>query len=45
VTKAWVEKAREIHNARAVARADGQEADQEFDELVSRFRLDPAALR
>jgi helicase len=45
VTRAWVDKAREIHNARAVARADGQEADQEFDELVSRFRLDPAALR
>jgi hypothetical protein len=40
----WVERAREIHQARAVAVADRQEADQEFDELVSRFRLDPDSL-
>jgi helicase len=41
---AWVERAREIHEARSVSTADGQEATAEFDELVSRFRLDPAAL-
>ncbi len=40
----WIERAKEIHNARAVAAADREEADQEFDELVARFRLDPAAL-
>jgi hypothetical protein len=44
VTRAWVARASEIHNARAVARADGKKADQELDELVSRFRVDPAAL-
>lgn len=41
----WITRAREIHRAWAVAGADGQEADPEFDELVSRFELDPAALR
>ncbi|HXF71383.1 MAG TPA: DEAD/DEAH box helicase [Actinomycetota bacterium] len=41
----WVERAREIHQARAVATADREEADQEFDELVARFRVDPDALR
>jgi replicative superfamily II helicase len=40
----WVERAQEIHRARAVATADRDEADAEFDELVARFRLDPAAL-
>ena len=40
----WVSHAREIHQARAVAAADREEADREFDELISRFRLDPAAL-
>lgn len=40
----WVERAREIHEARAVATADRIEADAEFDELTARFRLDPAAL-
>jgi helicase len=40
----WVSHAQEIHQARAVARADKEEADPEFDELISRFRLDPAAL-
>lgn len=33
-----------FHQARAVAKADREEADPEFDELISRFRLDPAAL-
>jgi hypothetical protein len=45
VTCAWVARASEIHNARAVARADGKEADQEFDELVSCFRSRERALR
>ncbi len=44
LVRRWVERAEEIHRARAVAVADREEADQEFDELVSRFRLDPAAL-
>lgn len=30
--------------ARAPARNDKEEAAPEFDELISRFRLDPAAL-
>ncbi|HWP63704.1 MAG TPA: DEAD/DEAH box helicase [Candidatus Binatia bacterium] len=41
----WVERAREIHAARAVATADREEADEEFDELVARFRADPESLR
>ncbi|MEW6047044.1 MAG: DEAD/DEAH box helicase [Bacillota bacterium] len=45
LVRQWVERAREIHKARAVALADREEADEEFDELVSRFRIDPAALR
>lgn len=45
LVREWVERAREIHAARAVAVADREEADQEFDELVARFRIDPAALR
>ena len=40
----WVSHAREIHQARAVAADDREEADPEFDELISRFRLDPAAV-
>ena len=40
----WIHLAKEIHQARAVARADREEADTEFDELVARFQLDPAAL-
>jgi helicase len=44
LVRQWVERALEIHQARAVATADREEADQEFDELVARFRLDPAAL-
>jgi len=45
LVREWVERAREIHRARAVATADREEADQEFDELVARFRIDPDALR
>ncbi|HXF73414.1 MAG TPA: DEAD/DEAH box helicase [Actinomycetota bacterium] len=45
LVRRWVEQAREIHRARAVATADREEADQEFDELVARFRVDPDALR
>jgi len=45
LVREWVDRAREIHTARAIAVADRVEADQEFDELVARFRLDPAALR
>ncbi len=41
----WVERAQALHRARAVATADREEADAEFDELVSRFRVDPDALR
>src|SRR5690606_41590163 len=40
----WIEQARKIHDARAVSIADREEADAEFDELVARFRIDPAAL-
>jgi len=40
----WVNRAWEIHQARAVATADREEADPEFDALISPFRLDPAAL-
>lgn len=40
----WVERAKEIHQAKAVAIADRDMAEEEFDELVARFRLDPAAL-
>ena len=40
----WVSRTQEIHQARAVAKADGEESDPELDELISRFRLDPAAL-
>lgn len=45
LVRQWVERAREIQRARAVAVADREEADEEFDELVARFRVDPAALR
>jgi hypothetical protein len=44
LVKGWVTRAKEIFTARAVASADREEAEQEFDELVARFRLDPAAL-
>lgn len=44
LVRGWVDRAKEIHQARAIAFADREEADQEFDELVSRFRLDPDAL-
>jgi len=44
LVRLWVERAQEIYQARAVATADRQEAEAEFDELVARFRLDPAAL-
>ena len=40
----WVERARQIHSARAVAAADRDEAPAEVDYLIARFRLDPAAL-
>lgn len=45
LVRQWVERAREIQRARVVAMADREEADEEFDELVARFRVDPAALR
>jgi helicase len=44
LTKSWVERAREIHNARATAAADRDLADAEFDEIVARFRIDPEAI-
>jgi helicase len=44
LVREWVERAKEIQNARAIETADHVEADAEFDELVARFRLDPAAL-
>lgn len=44
LVRGWVERAREIQRARAVAVADRQEADEEFDQLVARFELDPDAL-
>ncbi|HEX5437836.1 MAG TPA: DEAD/DEAH box helicase [Gemmatimonadaceae bacterium] len=40
----WIAQAREIIQARAAAADSSDQADQEFDELVSRFQLDPAAL-
>jgi replicative superfamily II helicase len=40
----WVQRADDICRARTVASADGKDADAEFDELVVKFRLDPAAL-
>lgn len=40
----WVMRAEEICGARAAAASEGEEPDAEFDELVVRFRLDPAAL-
>lgn len=40
----WVQRARQIDDARAVAAADRDEDSAEFDELIARFRLDPAAL-
>jgi replicative superfamily II helicase len=40
----WVDRAREIQEARTLPTADQEEAAAEFDELVARFRLDPAAL-
>jgi len=40
----WVERAREIVKAHTVAGAGLEEDDAEIDELVARFRLDPAAL-
>ncbi len=40
----WVTRAREIVQARAVAGADRDEDEAGIDELVARFRLDPAAL-
>ncbi|WP_192909584.1 DEAD/DEAH box helicase [Gandjariella thermophila] len=40
----WVDRARQLHAARAVAVADRDEHPAEFDELVARFRVDPAAL-
>lgn len=43
-TRDWVERAKEIHQARAVAVADRDLAGEEFDELVARFQLDPAVL-
>jgi hypothetical protein len=39
-----VSRAQEIHQARAVAKADRKESDPELDELISRFRFDPTAL-
>ncbi len=45
LVREWVERAREVHQARAVAIADREEADPEFDELVARFRVDPDALQ
>lgn len=39
----WVTKAREIVQARAIATADREEDEAEFDELISRFRVDPVA--
>lgn len=45
LVRQWVERAKEIQQARAVAAADMEEADAEFDELVARFRMDPDALR
>jgi helicase len=40
----WIERAREIYQTKTGVVADQHNAQQEFDELVSRFRLDPAAL-
>lgn len=42
--RAWIEQARRIHDARAPAETDRDEAAAELDEIVSRFRIDPAAL-
>jgi hypothetical protein len=42
--ESWIEDAKKIHAARVVAVADREEADAEFDELITRFRIDPAAL-
>ena len=36
-------RAQEIHQACAVAKADSEVSDPELDELIARFRLDPAA--
>ncbi|MCL6647888.1 MAG: DEAD/DEAH box helicase [Chloroflexi bacterium] len=44
VVAQWVERAREIVQARAVAGADREEAPAELDELLARFRLAPEAL-
>lgn len=40
----WVERARQVHDAQAVAAADRGEDPAELDELTARFRIDPAAL-
>jgi helicase len=40
----WVERARQIHEAALMSAVDREEDPAEFDELVARFRLDPAAL-
>lgn len=45
LVRQWVARATEIFKARAVASADREEADPEFDELVARFRIDPMAIR
>lgn len=42
--RSWVERAMEIRDAGAGARSEGADSDQELDELVAKFRLDPAAL-
>ncbi|MQA85102.1 MAG: DEAD/DEAH box helicase [Streptosporangiales bacterium] len=44
LVREWVQRAREIHDARATASADVEFADPELDELVARFRIDPDAL-
>jgi replicative superfamily II helicase len=44
LVRRWVERARELYQARAIALADRQEADVEFDELVARFRVGPEAI-
>jgi replicative superfamily II helicase len=40
----WIERARQIQEAALMSDADREEDPAEFDELVARFRLDPAAL-
>jgi hypothetical protein len=45
LVRQWIQRAQEIHQARAIAGADREEAAEEIDELVARFRIDPVALR